>query len=196
MAYDGHRAAVNGKAAMARVMVVDDDAHIRELVRYFLSRTGFEVIEAVYGKDALTRLESQKVDCAILDFMMPRMDGWELCREIKEQYDFLVKSFETEELLARIRALLSRCKTEESQRLSIGGLVLDGAAHEVVVEGRPGMTFSRDSVIEDVWGMDFDGTARTVDVHINRLRDRFPTDRFGFQIIAIRGPGYGLEIVP
>ena len=223
---------------MNTIMIVDDDAHIRELVRYFLGRTGFEVIEAADGRDALARLESQKVDCAIIDIMMPRMDGWELCREMKARYDFpvlmltargetaqkvkglnlgsddyLVKPFETEELLARVRALLRRYKMEKSQQVRIGNCVMDRAAREVVLNGerltlplkefdllfklagRPGATFTRDAIISDVWGMDFDGTERTVDVHVNRLRDRFPENRAGFRIAAVRGLGYRLEIV-
>lgn len=223
---------------MATVMIVDDDPHIRELVRYFLCKTGFEVIEAADGKAAMTLLEARRIDCAIIDIMMPRMDGWELCREMKAAYDFpvlmltakgetaqkvkglnigsddyLVKPFETEELLARVRALLRRYKIEESKQVRIGSVILDREAREVIVAGerltlplkefdllfklggKPGTTFTRDKIIEDVWGMDFDGTERTVDVHINRLRDRFPEDRFGFRIIAIRGLGYRLEVM-
>ncbi len=223
---------------MAAILIVDDDPHIRELVRYCLCKAGFEVIEAVDGWDALARLEARTVDCAVIDIMMPRMDGWELCREMKESYgfpvlmltakgetaqkvkglnlgadDYLSKPFETEELLARVRALLRRYKTEESQTVKIGGLVLDRGARVVIAEGermtlplkefdllfklgsRPGTTFTRDTIIEDVWGMDFDGTERTVDVHVNRLRDRFPEERFGFKITSIRGLGYRLEVV-
>lgn len=231
--YDGHE----GQGEMATIMIVDDDPHIRELVGYFLGKTGFEVIEASDGEAAMTLLETRKIDCAIIDIMMPRMDGWELCREMKAAYDFpilmltakgetaqkvkglnigsddyLVKPFETEELLARVRALLRRYKVEESRQLKIGTLVLDRDAREVIGEGervtipqkefdllfklgsKPGTTFTRDRIIEDVWGMDFDGTERTVDVHVNRLRDRFPEERFGFRITAIRGLGYRLEV--
>jgi DNA-binding response OmpR family regulator len=169
--------------------------------------------------------------------MMPRMDGWELCREMKESFgfpvlmltakgetaqkvkglnlgadDYLSKPFDTEELLARVRALLRRYKMEESQTVRIGGLVLDRGARVVIAGGermtvplkefdllfklgsRPGTTFTRDTIIEDVWGQDFDGTERTVDVHVNRLRDRFPEERFGFKITSIRGLGYRLEV--
>jgi DNA-binding response OmpR family regulator len=222
---------------MAAILIVDDDPHIRELVSYCLRKAGFEVIEAVDGRDALARLEARKVDCAVIDIMMPRMDGWELCREMKESFgfpvlmltakgetaqkvkglnlgadDYLSKPFDTEELLARVRALLRRYKMEESQTVRIGGLVLDRGARVVIAGGehmtlplkefdllfklgsRPGTTFTRDTIIEDVWGQDFDGTERTVDVHVNRLRDRFPEERFGFKITSIRGLGYRLEV--
>jgi two-component system, OmpR family, response regulator len=223
---------------MAAILIVDDDPHIRELVSYCLRKAGFEVIEAVDGRDALARLEARKVDCSVIDIMMPRMDGWELCHEMKESYgfpvlmltakgetaqkvkglnlgadDYLSKPFDTEELLARVRALLRRYKKEESQTVRLCGLVLDRGARVVMAGGermtlplkefdllfklgsRPGTTFTRDTIIEDVWGMDFDGTERTVDVHVNRLRDRFPEERFGFKITSIRGLGYRLEVV-
>ena len=220
-------------------MIVDDDPHIRELLSYVLGRTGFDVAEAADGREALTRLESRKVDCAIIDVMMPKMDGWELCRELKAGWDFpvlmltakgetaqkvkglnigaddyLVKPFETEELVARVRALLRRYRIAESQTVQVGRIVLDGREHRVIsgdermdiplkefellfkLAGSPGTTFTRDRIIEDVWGMDFDGNERTVDVHINRLRERFPEERFGFRITTIRGLGYRLEDTP
>jgi two-component system OmpR family response regulator len=221
---------------MTRILIIDDDPHIRELVRYFLSRTGFDVVEAADGPTALRMLEGTKVDLAVLDIMMPKMDGWEVCRVLKEHYDFpvlmltakgetaqkvkglnlgaddyMVKPFETEELLARVRALLRRYRIDESQTVQVGNLLMDRKAF-CVIDGEeritlplkefellfklgssPGTTFSRDRIIEDVWGVDFDGTERTVDVHINRLRERFPEARFGFRITTIRGLGYRLE---
>jgi two-component system OmpR family response regulator len=222
---------------MARILIIDDDPHIRELVSYFLKRAGFEVLEAADGRAALKTLESARVDCAVLDIMMPKMDGWELCRVLKSSYDFpvlmltakgetaqkvkglnlgaddyLVKPFELEELLARIRALLRRYKIAWSQTVQVGAVVLDSREHSVVAGGQrmdialkefellfklagsPGTTFSRDQIIEDVWGMDFDGNERTVDVHVNRLRERFPEERCGFRIATIRGLGYRLEV--
>jgi DNA-binding response OmpR family regulator len=223
---------------MATIMIVDDDPHIRELVSYVLGRTGFDVAEAADGREALTRLESEKVDCAIIDVMMPKMDGWELCRELKAGWDFpvlmltakgetaqkvkglnigaddyLVKPFETEELVARVRALLRRYRIAESQTVQVGSIVLDTREHRVIagdarmdiprkefellfkLGSSPGATLSRDRIIGDVWGMDFDGNERTVDVHINRLRERFPEERFGFRITTVRGLGYRLEVV-
>jgi two-component system, OmpR family, response regulator len=222
---------------MATILIVDDDPHIRELVRYLFEKTGFEVAEAADGRDALAVLEGQSVDCAVIDVMMPRMDGWDLCRAVKAAWDvpvlmltarretaqkvkgltigaddYLVKPFESEELLARVRALLRRWKREEQASVGVGRAVLERATREAVVDGerislpqkefelllklgsRPGITFSREAVIQDVWGMDFDGTERTVDVHVNRLRDRLPQERSGFRIVALRGIGYRLEV--
>jgi two-component system, OmpR family, response regulator len=223
---------------MARVLVIDDDPHIRELVRYNLARAGFTVAEAGDGEAALRFLETGAADCAVLDVMMPRMDGWELCRILKEHYDFpvlmltakaetaqkvkglnlgaddyLVKPFDGEELVARVRALLRRYRVSETGRTQIGSLVLDSGSREVIdsdgrqaipqkefelllkLAARPGTTLTRDQIIEGVWGREFNGNERTVDVHINRLRERFPEERCGFRITTIRGLGYRLEVL-
>ena len=223
---------------MARILIVDDDPHIRELVRHFLTRTGFQTVEAEDGVAALEALEGAPVDCVLLDLMMPKMDGWELCGILKQRFevpvlmltakgqtaqkvkglnagadDYLVKPFDTEELLARVRALLRRYKIQESHKARIGSVSLDADSHEVIqgeertviplkefdllfkLAGRPGTTFSRDQIIESVWGADFAGTERTVDVHVNRLRERFPEDQAGFRIVTVRGLGYRLEVL-
>lgn len=222
---------------MAKVLVIDDDPHIRELVRYLVSRAGFDVAEAGDGMAALRLLEKEAVDCVVLDVMMPKMDGWELCRILKEHYDFpvlmltakgetaqkvkglnlgaddyLVKPFDGDELVARVRALLRRFRIEESRSVRVGTLALDAASRVVVAGGerldipqkefellfklasRPGTTFTRDQLIEGVWGIEFSGNERTLDVHINRLRERFPEESAGFRITTIRGLGYRLEV--
>jgi two-component system, OmpR family, response regulator len=222
---------------MSKILIVDDDSHIRELIRVFLRNDGFEVIEAVDGLDALSRLDSVKADLAVIDVMMPNMDGWELCQELKATYDipilmltakaetsqklkgfqlgtddYLVKPFEPLELVARVRALLKRYRIESSQTIQIGELLMDRKAFEVTVKNAsltlplkefellfklasyPGRTFSREQLIEDIWGYDFHGNDRTLDVHINRLRERFPEEKHTFKITTIRGLGYRLEI--
>ena len=222
---------------MSKILVVDDEPHIRELVKTFLRGEGFEVYEAVDGADALARLETLKVDLVILDVMMPKMDGWTLCRELREMYDFpllmltakgepaqkirgfelgtddyLVKPFEPLELVARVKALLKRYRITTSQRIQLGELLMDRKSFEVTVRGEPitlplkefellfklagypGRTFTREQLIEDIWGYDFEGNERTLDVHINRLRERFPEGQHSFKIRTIRGLGYRLEI--
>ncbi|HEY9594002.1 MAG TPA: response regulator transcription factor [Spirochaetia bacterium] len=222
---------------MAKVLIIDDDPHIRELVRYVVTRAGFAVAEAGDGPAALHLLESETVDCAVLDVMMPKMDGWELCRILKGHYDFpilmltakgetaqkvkglnlgaddyLVKPFDGEELVARLRALLRRSGAAVTRRTQIGTLVLDADTREVIREderqalpqkefellmklaSRPGTTFTRDQLIEGVWGSDFNGNERTLDVHINRLRERLPEESCGVRIVTIRGLGYRLEV--
>ncbi len=222
---------------MSKILVVDDDPHIRELTRHFLQDEGFSVHEAVDGEDALTQLETLKVDMVILDVMMPKMDGWELCRQLREIYDFpllmltakgethdkikgfqlgtddyLVKPFEPLELVVRVKALLKRYRIVASQTVQIGDLTMNRKSYEVVVNGEkitlplkefellfklasyPGKTLSRDSLIEDIWGYDFEGNERTLDVHINRLRERFPEAEHSFRIKTVRGLGYRMEV--
>ena len=224
---------------MSKILVVDDDPHIRELVRVFLRNDGFDVVEAPDGMAALSTLDSGKVDLAVIDIMMPRMDGWELCQEIKATFDipvlmltakgetsqklkgfqlgtddYLVKPFEPLEMVARVKALLKRYRIESSQIIQVGGLTLDREKFQVMVEGEaltlprkefdllfhlgsyPGRTFSREQLIEDLWGYDFHGNDRTLDVHIHRLRERFSDGKYSFRIRTIRGLGYRLELQP
>jgi DNA-binding response OmpR family regulator len=125
--------------------------------------------------------------------------------------DYLVKPFEPMELVARVKALLKRYRIASSQTVEIGGLAMNRKTHEAVVDGRPltlplkefellfklasypGKTLTRDQLIQDLWGYDFEGNERTLDVHINRLRERFPEERHAFRIRTIRGLGYRLE---
>ena len=224
---------------MSNILIVDDDPHIRELVRLFLRAEGFDVYEASDGVEALAKLETLKAEMVILDVMMPNMDGWELCRELRASYDmpllmltakgetaqkikgfqlgtddYLVKPFEPLELVARVKALLKRYRIATSQAVQVGELRMDRKTYEVTAYDRdltlprkefellfklasyPGRTFSRDQLIEDIWGYDFEGNERTLDVHINRLRERFPEDKHSFRIRTIRGLGYRLEVMP
>src|SRR5574341_1328097 len=205
---------------MSKILVVDDDIHIRELVRVFLRNEGFEVIEGADGAEALSKLDSVKVDLAVIDVMMPNIDGWELCQELKAAFDlpvlmltakgetsqklkgfqlgtddYLVKPFDPLEMVARVKALLKRYHIEASQTIQMGELVMDRKTYQIKVNEEsltlplkefellfklasyPGRTFSRDQLIEDIWGYDFEGNERTLDVHINRLRERFPEER-------------------
>jgi len=220
-------------------MIVDDDPNIRELTCVLLRNGGFDTCEGKDGRDALQKMTDENPDLAIIDLMMPNMDGYELCRKLRQYYenlpvlmltakaelpskvkgfeagadDYLIKPFEGDELLMRVRALLRRYKIEASQTIQIGSAVIDKNSYSVTVgnekmdipmkefellfklAGFPGRTFSRDQLIEDVWGYDFDGNERTLDVHIGRLRERFPAETSGFKITTVRGLGYRLEVV-
>ncbi|MFF2090400.1 response regulator transcription factor [Paenibacillus sp. NPDC058174] len=222
---------------MVRIAVVDDDDHIRQLVKHFLQAEGFVVSEAANGVEALELLESVNADLIIIDVMMPEMDGWELCRQLSVHYsdmprlmltakgetsqklkgfdlgadDYLVKPFEPLELIARVKALLKRYRIASSQTVQAGALTLNRASHMVTVNGESftlpmkefellfklasysGQSFSRGQLIESIWGYDFEGNERTLDVHINRLRERFQESEHGFRIVTIRGLGYRLE---
>jgi two-component system, OmpR family, response regulator len=222
---------------MTKVLVVDDDPHIRELLKLILLKEGFEAAEADDGIEALKAMESAKMDLAIIDIMMPNMDGWQLCRELREYYDlpilmltakgetaqkvkgfelgtddYLVKPFDPLELVVRVKALLKRYRIAVSQTVQAGELVMNRKTYESSVGGKavelplkefellfklasyPGKTFSREQLIEDIWGYDYEGNERTIDVHINRLRERFSEEGCGFVISTIRGLGYRMEV--
>ncbi len=225
---------------MSKIMIVDDDPNIRELVLVLLQNNGFETCEAADGREALQKMTNDNPDLAIIDIMMPNMDGFELCRYLRRYYenlpvlmltakgelaskvkgfglgadDYLTKPFEGDELIVRIQALLRRYKIEASQVIKIGNCLIDRNSFNVTVNGArediprkefellfklagfPGKTFSRNQLIEDIWGLDFEGNERTLDVHVNRLRDRFPEEQAGFKITTVRGLGYRLEVIP
>lgn len=222
-----------------KVLVIDDDSYIRELICTVLKNEGFSVSEAVNGRDALKKLGEEKIDLCVLDLMMPQMDGYEFCKQVRRYYedmpilmltakselsqkvkgfelgadDYLTKPFEIDELLVRIKALLRRYKVATSQVINIGNLAIDKSSYSVINNNEQcdipmkefellfmlgsysGKTLSRDRLIEEVWGLDFEGNERTLDVHINRLRERFPFEVYKFKITTIRGLGYRLEEV-
>lgn len=223
---------------MTNILIVDDDPHIRELSGLFLRNEGFTIHEAEDGEKALDVLESVKADLVILDVMMPNMDGWTLCKELRAYYDcpilmltakgetadkvkgfdlgtddYLVKPFEPEELVVRVKALLKRYRISISKKVQVGELILDLSTYEALCRNEhlnlplkefdllfklasyPGKTFSRELLIEQIWGYDYEGDERTVDVHIKRLRARFPAGEFGFKMMTVRGLGYRLELV-
>lgn len=225
---------------MIHILIVDDDAHIRELVQVFLTQAGFKTYEASNGVEALQVVDTHKIDMVILDIMMPQMDGWELCRELRKHYefpllmltakgetmqklkgfelgtdDYMVKPFDPLELVARVKVLLKRYQITASQTIAIGEQlqlnqqtmeVVDSAGQRIALPPKefellfklgsyPDKTFMREQLIEDIWGYDFEGNERTLDVHINRLRDRFPEETSGFRIRTIRGLGYRLEVI-
>ncbi|MDR1019871.1 MAG: response regulator transcription factor [Synergistaceae bacterium] len=224
---------------MSKVMIVDDDDNIRELICTLLCNNGFEVCEAIDGVDALQKLESENPDLVIIDIMMPKMDGYELCGHLRQYYenlpsliltakgdlqhkirgfelgadDYLTKPFDGSELVLRVRALLRRSKAETSQVIQVGSVTIDRNRYCVASDGKcrdipmkefellfklagyPGKTISRNRLIEDIWGPGFEGNERTLDVHISRLRERFPAELCGFKITTIRGLGYRLEAI-
>lgn len=223
---------------MSNILLVDDDPHIRQLVRVLLEHEGFTVTEAEDGVAALAQLAAVSVDLVVLDLMMPNMDGWELCRQIRAAAadlpllmltakgetpdkvrgfqlgtdDYLVKPFEPVELVMRVKALLKRYRIATARTVQVGDLFMDQKTFEVRVGGErltlplkefellfklasyQGQTLSRDQLIEAIWGYDFEGNERTLDVHINRLRQRFPEEHHAFKIRTIRGLGYRLEV--
>lgn len=225
---------------MNKILLVDDDQNIRELVCIVLKNEGFIVFEASDGREALKKMTEVNPELCIIDIMMPNMDGFELCHRIRQYYedmpilmltamddinqkvkgyelgtdDYLTKPFEAVELILRVKALLRRYKISASEIIQIGNLTIDKGNHTINVDNRciddipmkefellyklanaRGKILSRGDLIEDIWGYDFKGNERTLDVHVNRLRDRFPPDQHHFKITAVRGLGYRLEVV-
>lgn len=223
---------------VATILIVDDDIHIRELIKVYLRQEGFDVVEAGHGKEALQEMERTRIDLVILDIMMPEMDGWDLCVELRAAYpnlpllmitakgetghkvkgfqlgtdDYLVKPFDPEELVVRVKALMKRYRIVASQKVQFGDIELNRQSYEIIINGvrttlplkefellfklfsHPNQIFTRNQLIEQIWGMDYEGDDRTVDVHIKRIRERFPEAGDNFSIVTIRGLGYKLEV--
>jgi len=223
---------------MAKILVADDDAHIRELISLFLRNEGFEIVEASDGAEALAIVENSQIDMVILDIMMPLLDGWELCREIRRldsnipllmvtakgesaqkvkgfqlgTDDYLTKPFDPMELVMRVKALLKRYMIVSSQSIQLGGITLNRRSFQVIrgdeklnlplkefellfkLANHPGQIFTREQLIAHIWGKNYEGDDRTVDVHIKRLRERFADDSQHFQIETARSLGYRLVI--
>ena len=232
--------------ARQRILVVDDEAGIRELVGTYLRNEGFDVDEAVDGEAALDRFRQHEPDLVVLDLRLPGIDGYDVLREIRRDSaayvilltarseetdkliglelgadDYVTKPFSPRELVARVRAVLRRRRgdgsddSDDTDRMKFDGLVVDVERHEVRVDdcpveltnlefelltalaGAPGRVFSRRQLIERVWGWDFYGDERLVDVHVRNLRkslgDSADEPRF---IGTVRGVGYKLVAVP
>jgi two-component system, OmpR family, response regulator len=223
---------------LKKIIVADDDVHIRTLLRHVLTREGYHVLEADDGREAVTLMQEQTVDLAVVDVMMPHMDGLELCSYIRETYDipvilltarqqlsdkeqgylrgtddYVTKPFEPEELLFRIKALFRRYSIASDDKIRLNSLVIDRKNYEISdgnevlllpvkefellaqLAQYPGRLFSRSELIERVWGADYEGDERTVDVHIKRLRQRFSDYQNDFTIRTVRGIGYKVDMV-
>jgi two-component system OmpR family response regulator len=220
---------------MNTILVVDDDPHIRKLIKLYLENSLFTVVEAEDGQKALDYLEHSKVDLMIVDVMMPRMDGIELTEDIRGYLDipilmvtskresidkvkgyqagtddYLVKPFDPVELVLRVKSLLKRYNVSSTKVIQLGDVhinlsTLMVTSNEEAIQlkkkecelllklaGSPGRIFTRTQLIESLWGIDYEGDERTVDVHIKRLRQRLETFP-SILITTIRGLGYRLE---
>jgi len=223
----------------AKVLIVDDEPHIVELVKFNLETEGFKIIEAFDGKQAIDLAHCQKPDLIILDLMLPEMDGLQVCKELRASRDtrdipiimltarggeidkilgleigaddYITKPFSPRELIARVKAVLRRAATGDDTQniIKIGNIIIDTEKYEVLVNGKkqdltpkqfellkmlasnPGKVFTRDYLLENIWGYDYLGDTRTVDVHIRHLRQKIEKDsEKPLYIETIRGLGY------
>lgn len=218
-----------------RILVVDDDPFIRKLIGIHLKKEGYDAQFASDGLEALTLLEEGELDLAIVDVMMPKMDGISLTKRLTEigipvlmltakttledkekgflagADDYMVKPFEPKELLFRVRAILRRFQKIERSQTKISNMLIDRQTYEVKVGGqvlllplkefellsilctRPEVVFSRDQLMEQVWGYDYDGDDFTLTTHIKRLRSRLDEVDAQVKIQTVRGIGYKIE---
>ena len=208
-----------------KILVVDDDEHICELIRLYFEKEGFAVNIANDGNKAIESFKSATPDVVILDIMLPGADGWQVCREIRKisqvlglelgADDYMVKPFETKELIARVKAILRRTKVAEAEsheEVVFPNLVVNKTTYTVKLNGEevqmppkelellfflssnPNKVYTRDQLLEYIWGYDFFGDSRTVDVHIKRLREKVEDPKHNWQIKTVWGIGYKFEV--
>ena len=224
---------------MARkILAVEDDRNISDLIRMYLEKEGFEVTAAFDGGTALEKFREIEPDLVLLDIMLPVMDGWGVCSRIREVSrtpiimltaksevldrvtglemgadDYLVKPFEMKELIARINAVLRRTEIPDDtrKRLSFDKLVIDLDSYELTVDGQkidtppkelellyhlaatPNRVYTRNQLLDEVWGFDYFGDSRTVDVHIKRLREKVENVSDEWALKTVWGVGYKFE---
>jgi len=238
---------------MKKVLVVDDDPNIVEVLRLYFDKDGFAVVSCLTGERAFDTFTMSQPDIVILDLMLPGKDGYDICREIRKVSDtpiimltartdtldkvvglelgaddYVQKPFEPKELLARVKAVLRRVEKKDDYTAAVPetkepgevvqyqGLVIDKARYAVLVDGQevemppkelellfflaahPNRVFTREQLLESVWGYDFYGESRTVDVHVKRIREKIedPGRNVNWQIKTVWGVGYKFETMP
>ena len=227
---------------MDKILVADDDLNIGELLRLYLEEEGFEVVMAHDGEEAVARFESEKPSLILLDIMMPKLDGWQVCRQIRQKSDcpiimltakgetfdkvlglelgaddYVVKPFDTKEIVARIKAVLRRsgpagAAANEVKEVSYDKLTVNMTRYELKVDGKvvdappkelellfhlasnPNRVFTRDQLLDEVWGFEYYGDSRTVDVHIKRLREKLEGVSDQWSLKTVWGVGYKFEV--
>ena len=225
---------------MLKILLVDDDSNIRQLVNLYLQKEGFEVMMADRGDEALKMFKASPPNLILLDIMLPGMDGWQVCREVRKisnipiimltakdetfdkvlglelgADDYVAKPFDMKELVARIKAVSRRFQAADApeKELVFLGLTININQYTVMYMGKelemppkelellyflashPGMVFTREQLLEQVWGYDYFGDSRTVDVHVKRLREKLTEgEKLGWQIKTVWGVGYKFEV--
>ena len=223
-----------------KVLIVDDDTNICELLRLYIEKDGYDTVIANTGTQAIRLFEQEKPDLIMLDIMLPELDGWQVCREIRKKSpvpiimltakgevfdkvlglelgadDYVVKPFEAKEIIARIRAVLRRTSSSDepnvkevvwdklsinltNYELKINGVKVDTPPKELELlyhlASKPNRVFTRDQLLDEVWGFDYYGDSRTVDVHIKRLREKLEGVSDKWVLKTVWGVGYKFEV--
>lgn len=229
------------KMSKGKILVVDDDQNIAELLRLYIEKEGYDVVIANDGGEALSRFYETHPDLIMLDIMLPVLDGWQVCREIRKTSqcpiimltakgevfdkvlglelgadDYVVKPFEAKEIVARIKAVLRRTggdkPAEEIKQVQFDKLLINLTNYELRVNGEqidtppkeleliyhlasnPNRVFTRDQLLDEVWGFDYYGDSRTVDVHVKRLREKLEGISDKWALKTVWGVGYKFEV--
>ncbi|WAM34844.1 response regulator transcription factor [Caldicellulosiruptor morganii] len=222
-----------------KILVIDDDIKICEVIKLYLEKEGFDIIMAHNGTDGINMFKQEMPDLVILDIMLPKKDGYEVCREIRKisnipiimltakgetfdkvlglelgADDYIVKPFDPKELIARIKAVLRRTQGEVNDEKVVvyPNLTINLTTYEVKLEDRviemppkeiellyflashPNKVFTREQLLDNIWGYNFMGDTRTVDVHIKRIREKIEKDKYPWRIKTVWGVGYKFEI--
>ncbi|MBQ3093673.1 MAG: response regulator transcription factor [Clostridia bacterium] len=226
--------------ATPKILIVDDDNNICELLRLYLEKEGYATVIARNGVQALEMFERESPDMILLDVMMPELDGWQVCREIRKKShcpiimitaksevfdkvlgldlgadDYIVKPFETKEVIARVKAVLRRAgvsQGEKAKEVSYDGLYINMENYELRVNGKrvdtppkemeliyhlasnPNRVYTRDQLLDEVWGFEYYGDSRTVDVHIKRLREKLEGASEQWTLKTVWSVGYKFEL--
>ena len=223
-----------------KALIVEDDGNIAELLRLYLEKDGFEVIIASDGGTGVRLALDEAPDIILLDIMLPVLDGWQVCRKVRETSrvpiimltakgetfdkvngleigadDYVVKPFEVKELLARVHAVMRRTEPEEKsgeKKLSYDKLIINLDSYELIVAGKrvetppkemellfhlassPNRVYTRNQLLDEVWGFDYFGDSRTVDVHVKRLREKLEGVSDQWTLKTVWGVGYKFEL--
>ncbi|MBQ4051615.1 MAG: response regulator transcription factor [Oscillospiraceae bacterium] len=227
--------------ALGKILVVDDDKNICELLRLYLEKEGYSVILAHDGEEALLKFEALHPELVLLDIMLPGLDGWQVCREIRKKSqapiimltakgetfdkvlglelgadDYVVKPFDTKEIIARVKAVLRRVgqssQVNDVKEVSYDKLTVNMTRYELKVDGRvvdtppkelellfhlasnPNRVYTRDQLLDEVWGFEYYGDSRTIDVHVKRLREKLEGVSDKWCLKTVWGVGYKFEV--
>ncbi len=226
--------------ANTKILIVDDDVNICELLRICLEKEGYATVIANDGLSAISTFKEETPDLVLLDIMMPKVDGWQVCREIRrvsnipiimltaksETFDkvlglelgaddYMVKPVESKELIARIKAVLRRYETNTThvdKEIVYNNLTVNISNYELIIEGKqvnippkelellyflcsnPNRVFTREQLLEEVWGFEYYGDSRTVDVHIKRLREKLEGHEKNWMLKTVYRVGYKFEV--